>query len=149
MRCNAILPKIQPAMIEPISQGLRRRLGTPVNAKCSASRATPAHTTARSVHPSPHMRAPPVTGSADPSSASPPCYSHESLARSLDRCGCMQAEPMQQIQRQFDRQAAQYSVSLSHSTGETLDALRRFVEPGPYERGLDVVTGAGFAAFAI
>src|SRR5712692_7384049 len=56
---------------------------------------------------------------------------------------------MQEIQGQFGRQAAQYAASLSHSSGETLDAVRRFVEPGPYERGLDVATGAGFTAFTI
>jgi len=56
---------------------------------------------------------------------------------------------MQQIQRQFGRQAGRYAISHSHASGETLEAVRRFVEPGPYERGLDVATGAGFAAFAI
>lgn len=33
--------------------------------------------------------------------------------------------------------------------GESLDAVRRLVGPGPYRRGLDVATGAGFTAFAI
>lgn len=56
---------------------------------------------------------------------------------------------MQDTQRQFGRQAAQYSVSASHASGESLDALRRLVEPGGYERGLDIATGTGFAAFAI
>ncbi len=56
---------------------------------------------------------------------------------------------MQDVQRQFGRQAAHYSVSASHAGGESLDAVRRLVEPGGYERGLDIATGTGFTAFAI
>jgi ubiquinone/menaquinone biosynthesis C-methylase UbiE len=56
---------------------------------------------------------------------------------------------MQDVQRQFGRQAAHYSVSASHASGESLDAVRRLVEPGGYERGLDIATGTGFTAFAI
>jgi ubiquinone/menaquinone biosynthesis C-methylase UbiE len=56
---------------------------------------------------------------------------------------------MQDVQRQFGRQAAHYSVSASHASGESLDAVRRMVEPGGYDRGLDIATGTGFTAFAI
>ena len=56
---------------------------------------------------------------------------------------------MQDIQRQFGRQAGEYSSSSSHSAGESLDAVRQLVEGGPYDRGLDIATGAGFTAFAI
>jgi SAM-dependent methyltransferase len=56
---------------------------------------------------------------------------------------------MQDIQRQFGRQAGQYSASRSHAAGESLEAVRRLVGTGPYNRGLDVATGAGFTAFAI
>jgi ubiquinone/menaquinone biosynthesis C-methylase UbiE len=56
---------------------------------------------------------------------------------------------MQDVQRQFGRQAAHYSVSTSHAAGESLDAVCRLVEPGGYERGLDIATGTGFTAFAI
>jgi ubiquinone/menaquinone biosynthesis C-methylase UbiE len=56
---------------------------------------------------------------------------------------------VREIQRQFGRQAAQYSASLTHSSGESLDVVRRLVEPGPYQHGLDIATGAGFTAFAI
>jgi ubiquinone/menaquinone biosynthesis C-methylase UbiE len=56
---------------------------------------------------------------------------------------------MQDVQRQFGRQAAHYSVSASHASGESLDAVRRMVEPGGFERGVDIATGTGFTAFAI
>jgi ubiquinone/menaquinone biosynthesis C-methylase UbiE len=56
---------------------------------------------------------------------------------------------MQEIQRQFGRQAGEYFASRSHASGESLEAVRRLVGPGPYECGLDVATGAGFTAFAI
>jgi ubiquinone/menaquinone biosynthesis C-methylase UbiE len=56
---------------------------------------------------------------------------------------------MQDVQHQFGRQAAHYSVSASHASGESLDAVRHMVEPGAYDRGLDIATGTGFTAFAI
>jgi SAM-dependent methyltransferase len=56
---------------------------------------------------------------------------------------------MQAIQQQFGRQASEYSASRLHAIGESLEAVRRLVGPGPYRRALDVATGAGFTAFAI
>jgi SAM-dependent methyltransferase len=56
---------------------------------------------------------------------------------------------MQSIQQQFGRQAGEYSASMTHAGGESLEALQKLVGSGPYRRGLDIATGAGFTAFAI
>lgn len=51
-------------------------------------------------------------------------------------------------QEQFGRQAAYYSISRSHATGDTLPLLVAWGQPQPAYRVLDIATGTGFTAFA-
>ena len=52
-------------------------------------------------------------------------------------------------QEQFNRQAANYAVSVPHSRGDSLRILTEWASLGRYELGLDIATGPGFTAFAI
>ena len=60
----------------------------------------------------------------------------------------MSTEPVD-AQQQFNRQAANYAVSVPHSTGDSLRILTEWASLGRYELGLDIATGPGFTAFAI
>ena len=52
-------------------------------------------------------------------------------------------------QEQFNRQAANYAVSVPHSTSHSLSILTEWASLGRYELGIDIATGPGFTAFAI
>ena len=52
-------------------------------------------------------------------------------------------------QEQFNRQAANYAVSVPHSRGDSLRILTEWASFVRYELGLDIATGPGFTAFAI
>ncbi len=52
-------------------------------------------------------------------------------------------------QEQFNRQAANYAVSVPHSSGQSLSILTEWASLGRYELGIDLATGPGFTAFAI
>ena len=52
-------------------------------------------------------------------------------------------------QEQFNRQAADYAVSVPHSTSQSLSILTEWASLGRYELGIDIATGPGFTAFAI
>ena len=52
-------------------------------------------------------------------------------------------------QEQFNRHAANYAVSVPHSSGESLRILTEWASLGRYELGIDLATGPGFTAFAI
>lgn len=54
-----------------------------------------------------------------------------------------------EAQRQFGQQAAHYSVSASHASGDSLAALVELAQARPGERALDIGTGAGFTACAL
>lgn len=55
----------------------------------------------------------------------------------------------EQVRDQFSRQADAYAVSDAHSSGESLDILRRLAAETRYRWAIDVATGAGFTAFAV
>jgi len=50
---------------------------------------------------------------------------------------------------QFNNQAKFYSSSKTFSAGESLDILSNLLNKGKFESGLDIGTGAGFAAFEL
>ena len=50
---------------------------------------------------------------------------------------------------QFHRQAAKYTVSEAHSSGESLRILTAWASLDRYALGLDIATGPGFTAFAV
>ena len=50
---------------------------------------------------------------------------------------------------QFDRQAKYYSSSKTFSSGESLKILSKLISKKNYNYGLDIGTGAGFAAFEL
>ena len=50
---------------------------------------------------------------------------------------------------QFHRHAANYAVSVPHSSGESLQILTDWASLNRYDLGLDIATGPGFTAFAI
>ena len=52
-------------------------------------------------------------------------------------------------QEQFNRQAANYAVSVPHSRSESLSILTKWASLDHYELGLDIATGPGFTAFAV
>ncbi len=52
-------------------------------------------------------------------------------------------------QEQFNRQAANYAVSVPHSSGQSLNILTEWASLGRYKLGIDLATGPGFTAFAI
>lgn len=52
-------------------------------------------------------------------------------------------------QEQFNRHAADYAVSVPHSSGQSLSILTEWAALGRYELGIDLATGPGFTAFAI
>ena len=52
-------------------------------------------------------------------------------------------------QEQFNRHAANYAVSVPHSSGQSLSILTEWASLGRYELGIDLATGPGFTAFAI
>jgi len=61
----------------------------------------------------------------------------------------MSAETIQQrVQRQYGKQAAYYSVSQVHASGDTLDMLVLMADLRGHESVLDVATGTGFCAMA-
>ena len=59
-------------------------------------------------------------------------------------------KPQKSALSQFGETAANYRVSKPHSQGESLDILASFVAKGArrFNVGVDIATGAGFAAFA-
>ena len=50
---------------------------------------------------------------------------------------------------QFNKQAKFYSSSKTFSTGESLDILSKLISKKSFKYGLDIGTGAGFAAFEL
>ena len=52
-------------------------------------------------------------------------------------------------QEQFNRHAANYAVSVPHSSGRSLNILTEWASLGRYDLGIDLATGPGFTAFAI
>ncbi len=52
-------------------------------------------------------------------------------------------------QEQFNRHAANYAVSVPHSTSQSLSILTEWASLERYELGIDLATGPGFTAFAI
>ena len=50
---------------------------------------------------------------------------------------------------QFNKQAKFYSSSKTFSTGESLDILSKLISKRNFKSGLDIGTGAGFAAFEL
>lgn len=50
---------------------------------------------------------------------------------------------------QFNRQAARYAVSETHSSGESLHILTDWASIQRYALGLDIATGPGFTAFGV
>src|SRR5690348_14122914 len=65
-----------------------------------------------------------------------------------DREGNMGSEIQDKVQAQYGKQAAHYSTSKSHATGDSLRTLLALAAPRPTDRVLDVATGTGFCAFA-
>ncbi len=60
----------------------------------------------------------------------------------------MSAEPTD-AQEQFNRQAANYAVSVPHATSDSLGIISELAAMGQYHLALDIATGPGFTAFAI
>lgn len=52
-------------------------------------------------------------------------------------------------QDQFNRHAANYAISVPHSSGQSLSILAEWASLGRYGSGIDLATGPGFTAFAI
>ena len=52
-------------------------------------------------------------------------------------------------QEQFNRHAANYAVSVPHSSGRSLTILTEWASLERYELGIDLATGPGFTAFAV
>ena len=52
-------------------------------------------------------------------------------------------------QEQFNRHAANYAISVPHSSGQSLSILTEWASFGRYELGIDLAAGPGFTAFAI
>ena len=50
---------------------------------------------------------------------------------------------------QFNKQAKFYSSSKTFSAGESLDILSKLISKRNFKSGLDIGTGAGFAAFEL
>lgn len=58
-------------------------------------------------------------------------------------------EPVAQaVQQQFGRQAALYTRSAVHMSGDTLEILVEWAQPAAHHRVIDVATGVGFTGFA-
>ncbi|MEX0762903.1 MAG: class I SAM-dependent methyltransferase [Dehalococcoidia bacterium] len=54
------------------------------------------------------------------------------------------------VRDQFDRQAREYASSAPHSSGESLQVLRRLAsEGGRFDKAIDIATGPGFTACAV
>ena len=52
-------------------------------------------------------------------------------------------------QQMFGAQAPVYATSQVHVSDDSLDAVKRLAQPGPYGWAVDLGTGAGFTAFAM